>query len=135
MLTKGLDEKFLRYMYKQHLSSYGYGVRDLEKSKLLITSGYGIESEIPEILVEHNGMKKYLVVDAARELQVKGYVQFSPDSGTFWLTEAGYLRAEQRWFQRTLGFLNKNPGLSIPIALLALFISIVTLAVKWNPHS
>jgi hypothetical protein len=130
MLTKGLDEKFLRYMYNRHVSSYGYGVRNLEASKLYITSGYGIERDIPEILVTHDGMNKYLVVDAAKELQAKGYVKFNDDNCTFWLTEAGYRRAEQCWWEKFLGYLNKNSGLSIPIALLALIVAIIALLVR-----
>jgi len=130
VLQKSLPEKFLRYMYRRHISSYGYGVRNLEASKLLITSGYGIEREIPEILVEQNGVvlgrpcliKKYLVVDAAEELQTKGYVQFSDDGTAFWLTEAGYRRAEQGWVQRFVEYLNKNRGL---LALLAIICSII----------
>jgi hypothetical protein len=62
MLTKELEQKFLKYMYRRQVSAQGYGVRNLEAGKLLITSGYGIEREIPEILVMRNGMKKYLVV-------------------------------------------------------------------------
>jgi hypothetical protein len=133
MLTKGPDDKFLKYMYKRHVSTYGYGVRNLEASKLLVTSGYGIEREVPEILVEHNGMKKYLVVDAAHELQAKGYVQFSRDNTAFWLTEAGYRKAEQSWLERLLGYLNKNPGLSIPLSLLSLVVAVIALLlIKWK---
>ena len=130
MLPKGLDEKFLKYMYRQHVSSHGYGIRNLDESKLYITSGYGIEREIPEILIQHNGMNKYLVFDAAQELRLKGYVKFSDDNTMFWLTEAGYRRAEQRWLQKFISYLNKNSGLSIPLALLSLLVSIIALVIK-----
>jgi hypothetical protein len=65
MITKSLEDKFLKYMYSRHISSYGYGVRNLKGSKLLITSGFGLEREIPEILVTQEGIKKYLVADVA----------------------------------------------------------------------
>lgn len=135
MITKGLEDKFLKYMYKRHISSQGYGVRNLEESKMLITSGSGIELEIPEILIEvddeRGKMKKYLVAQVAFELEHNGYVQFSNDNTYFWLTERGYRRAEQGWFQRVVGYFNKNPGLSIPIALSAVIISIIALIVTF----
>ncbi|MBU6391919.1 MAG: hypothetical protein KGJ87_04025 [Planctomycetota bacterium] len=57
MITKGLEDKFLSYMYKRHISSQGYGVRNLKASKLS-TLIQGLEREIPEILVTHEGVKK-----------------------------------------------------------------------------
>ena len=130
VLPKSLPERFLQYMYKRHISSYGYAVSNLEKSKLWITIGPGIEREIPDILVEKDGIfngqpcrfKTYHVVPAAQELQAKGYVRFSDDNTAFWLTEAGYKRAEQNWFGRFVEYLNKNRGL---LALIAIFSSIL----------
>jgi hypothetical protein len=58
-----------------------------------------------------------LIMTNALELQKRGYVEFSNDNTEFWLTEAGYRRAEQGWVQRVVGYFNKNPGLSVPIAL------------------
>jgi hypothetical protein len=117
-------------MYRRHISSYGYEVSNLEASKLMITSGPGIEREIPDILIEHNDIvhgqlyriKTYLVAPAAKELQAKGYVRFSNDGGEFWLTEAGYRRADQNWFERFVEYLNKNRGL---LALIAIICSII----------
>ena len=128
MVPKDLDEKLLRYMYRDHVEKHGHGVRNLADSKIILTAGAGsIERAIPEILVEKNGMKKYLVVPAAQELMAKGYVQFSADNCYFWLTERGYARGGLGFIGRGLVFFNDNPGLSIPIALLALVVSIFAL--------
>ena len=56
------------------------------------------------------------------ELQAKGYVRFSDDNTAFWLTEAGYKRAEQNWFGRFVEYLSKDRGL---LALIAIFSSIL----------
>jgi hypothetical protein len=137
MLPKSLPEKFLKYMYRRHISSYGYGIRNIEKDKWPVTTGPGIEQKIPEILVEQNGVvfgkpcriKKYLVVDSAKELEAKGYVQFSNDGGEFWLTEAEYRIAEQNWFRRFVGYLNKN---RVILTLIAIICSILALLIKFK---
>jgi hypothetical protein len=124
MITKSLEKRFLKYMYEAHVAKFGHGKRDLQRSKLIITAGPGIEQEIPEILVMSDGMKKYLVADVASELELQGLVQFSNDKSWFWLTDAGYESAAQGLIKRCLSFLNENAGLSIPIALLSLVVSI-----------
>jgi hypothetical protein len=57
-------------------------------------------------------------------------VQFSKDNTEFWLTEAGYRQAEQNWLQRVISYLNKNPGISIPISVLSLFVAAAALLAK-----
>ncbi|MBF6022797.1 hypothetical protein [Lysobacter niastensis] len=127
MFPKGLDEKFLRYMFRRHVSQFGYRTSNLHESKLYITAGSGIEQDVPEILVISNGMKKYLVPQAAQELERQGYVVFNIDNSAFWLTEQGFRRAGLNPLQRSLAFLNNNAGLGIPIALLSLVVAVIAL--------
>ena len=40
------------------------------------------------------GVLKSRVAEIASELRIRGDVEFSKDNETFWLTEAGYVRAK-----------------------------------------
>jgi hypothetical protein len=104
--------------------------KDLKASRLLVTSGHEIQQEIPEILVElEGGGKKFLVSDTVSELERKGYVELNP-AGAFWLTEAGHRQAKYGWVQRSIGRVNQRPGLSIPLSLSAILVSIITLLLR-----
>ncbi len=130
MVPKDLEDKLLKYMRRRHKLLEQYGPKDLKASRLLVTSGHEIQQEIPEILVElEGGGKKFLVPDTVSELERKGYVELNP-AGAFWLTEAGYRQAKYGWVQRSIGRVNQRPGLSIPLSLSAILVSIITLLLR-----
>jgi len=131
--TKNLETKFLRYLYDRQIEKCGPGMSKRTQSKMYTTHGPGskIEQQIPGILTdEDNGIKKYLVMDVAIELQSKGLVEFNANNTEFWLTDAGYEMAAKNGREKLLDFLNKNPGLislvSIIIAIVALIFTVVT---------
>jgi hypothetical protein len=95
-----------------------------------VASGNEIRQEIPEMLVEaEGGGKRFLVPDVVSELERKGYVELNA-AGLFWLTEAGYRHARYGWVQKSIGRVNQRPGLSIPLSLSAIVVSIVTLLLR-----
>lgn len=123
MLEKGMDEKLLRYMYEQHILKHGHNSSNLENSKLSIAAGHGLAEVIPGIYPKADGMYKSQVRAAAGALQQKGHVEIDWNDGEFWLTPEEYTWASRGNFRRALEFLNENPGLSIPLSLLALLVA------------
>jgi len=130
MVPKDLEDKLLKYMRRRHKLLEQYGPKDLKSSKMLVANGREIQQEIPEILVElEGGGKRFLVEDIVSELERKGYVELNA-AGAFWLTEAGYRQAKYGWVQRSIGRVNQRPGLSIPLSLSAIIVSIITLLLR-----
>jgi hypothetical protein len=130
MVPEDLEDKFLKYMRRRHKLLEQYGPKDLKASKMLVTSGHEIEQEIPEMLVEcEGGGRKFLVPDVVSELERKGYEERNI-AGAFWLTEAGCRRAKYGWVQRSIGRVNQSTGLSIPLSLFAIVISILSLVLR-----
>lgn len=123
-ISKRNEKDLLQYLYNRKVEREGYGVRNLESSSLSIfTLDPSIEREVPGIYIEQDGVRKSLVGTVAKELFAKGFVEFSPDRTSFWLTSKGDEEASKTRLERWLGFLNKNPGLSIPISVVALVVS------------
>ena len=129
-LTQKLEQKFLEALYRRYSSNYGYGVRNLKKCKFHLTAGESFEAEIPEISVINGNIKKYLLIDWANELQMKGLVEIEPGKLEFFLTEKGYDKAPLQWFGKTLAYLNNNQGLAIPLSILSLAVAVIALFVK-----
>lgn len=129
-LTQKLEQKFLEALYKRYSSNYGYGVRNLKECKFYLTAGESFEAEIPEITVIDGNRKKYLVTDWVHELQAKELVKIEPNKLEFFLTEKGYNQASLGWFGKTMAYLNNNQGLSIPLSILSLVVSVIALFVK-----
>jgi hypothetical protein len=130
MASKDLEDKLLKYMRRRHKLLEQYGPKDLKSSKILVTNGREIQQEIPEMLVDlEGGGKRLLVEDIVSELERKGYVEINT-AGAFWLTEAGYRQAKCGWVQRSIGRVNQRPGLSIPLSLSAIVVSIITLLLR-----
>ena len=129
-LTQKLEQKFLEALYKRYSSNYGYGVRNLKECKFYLTAGESFEAEIPEITVIDGNRKKYLVTDWVHELQAKELVKIEPNKLEFFLTEKGYNQASLGWFGKTMTYLNNNQGLSIPLSILSLVVSVIALFVK-----
>ncbi len=130
MASKDLEDKLLKYMRRRHKLLEQYGPKDLKSSKMLVTNGREIQQEIPEMLVDlEGGGKRLLVQEIVSELERKGYVELNA-AGAFWLTEAGYRQAKCGWVQRSIGRVNQRPGLSIPLSLSAIVVSIITLLLR-----
>ncbi len=130
MTQKNLEDKLLKYMRRRHKLLEKYGPKDLTASRMLVTSGHEIECEIPEMLAKlEGGGKKSLVPDIVSELERKGYVELNA-AGAFWLSEAGYRQSKQGWVQRSIRRVNQRPGLSIPLSLSAIVVSIVSLLLR-----
>ena len=130
MYPKGVEEELLRYMYKRHVERFGTTRHNLPESNLSLLAGRELEDEIPRILTINGNMKKYFVVDAAKELERRGLVQFNHDNAYFWLTQDGFSQASKGFVRRSLDFFNVNAGLATLIALLSLVVSIIALAVS-----
>jgi len=130
MVPKGLEKKLLKYMRRRHNLLEQYGPKDLQASKLLLSSGREIGQEIPEMLVKlEGGAKRFLVPETVAELERQGYVELNA-SGAFWLTEAGYRQARWGWIQQSIMGVNQRPGLSIPLSLSAIVVSIISLLLR-----
>jgi hypothetical protein len=126
MATNKLQKNFLVYMLKKHEAAHGDKKSNLADSHLYITSGQGMEQEIPGIRVLlESGMWKYLVAETAIELEHQGLVEFNTNNTKFWLTRLGYDQASKGQFRRLLDFLNANGGISILVSGAALVISLV----------
>ena len=131
MVPKGLEKKLLKYMRRRHKLLEQYGPKDLKASRLLLTSGHEIGQEIPEMLVKlEGGRKRFLVPETVSELERQGYVELNA-AGAFWLTEAGYRQATKwGWIQKSIMGVNQRPGLSIPLSLSAIVVSIISLLLR-----
>jgi hypothetical protein len=118
------EKKLLQYLYNRKVERGGYGVRNLESGSLSTFShDPNIERYVPGVYVKHGDVTTALIVPIVEELYANGLVEFSPNRTSFWLTRKGYEEARKRWWEKLLGFLNKNPGLSIPISVVALVVS------------
>ena len=130
MVPKGIEKKLLKYMRRRHNLLEQYGPKDLQASKLLLSSGREIGQEIPEMLVKlEGGRKRFLVPETVAELERQGYVELNA-SGAFWLTETGYRQARWGWIQKSVMGVNQRPGLSYSLSLSAIVVSIVSLLLR-----
>lgn len=124
MITKKLKDDLLKFLYKRQFDLCGYGVRDLTVGKLPTTAGSIVAAKIPEMIDTSGNLTRYRLVATAQELALDGKVQFNENNTEFWLTQVGYLSVERGCIGKCFDFLNKNPGIAIPISLAALVISL-----------
>lgn len=128
-ITKEMEDKLLRIIYQRYTKEHGYGTRKLSAYKVLITGGELFEEEMPEIVerdTEQN-IKRYLLLDILQELRAKGYLNFSEDNISYWLSPEGYEHASKSKLEHFITYLNNNSGWAIPLAFLSLIISVVAL--------
>ncbi len=130
-ITKDMEEKLLRIIFKRYTQEYGYGTRNLSEYKVIITGGSMFEDDMPEIVEfgPDQRMKRYLLIDILKELMARGYIECSEDNMYYWLSESGYNHASKTKIQHVISYLNNNAGLAIPLALLSLVVSVIALFV------
>ena len=128
--TKAMEKKLLKIIFEQYTSEYGYGVRNLKEYKLILTGGDSFEKEMPEIVEYEGNVKRYLLLDILKELMARGHIECSEDNCYYWLSESGYKHASKSFFQHIVGYYNDNSGWAIPIAIVSLVVSLISLFVK-----
>lgn len=116
--------QFLKLVYKKYVNNYGYGKRNLGEFYIFTTSAECFENEIPNIFEEKNGVRRSRLLSFTRELEIDGFLKIAKGGQKIYLTEAGYDFASQGFCSRVLSYLNKNPGLSIPISVVSVIVSI-----------
>lgn len=128
-ITKEMEDKLLRIIYQRYTKEHGYGARKLSAYKVWITGGELFEEEMPEIaeLETEQNMKRYLLLDILQELTAKGYLNFSEDKISYWLSPEGYEHASKSKLEHFITYLNNNSGWAIPLAFLSLIISVIAI--------
>ncbi len=135
-ITKKMEEKLLKILYRRYLEEYGYGVRHLDKYEILVTGAEIYVDEMPEIYSydKKNQTKYSLLMPILDELQAKKFVRgfststgFEPRKYYYYLTEDGYIHASKSKLDHFISYLSQNTGWAIPVAALSLVISIIAL--------
>jgi hypothetical protein len=127
VITEDLEARFLKTLYRRYTKAFGYGSRNLNEKEFLILDT-SFEKEIPDIAVNNEtGMRKFLTTDLVMELKSKGLVR--TDSLSFYLTEAGYSKANKSWFERKIEYFTNNAGWAIPISAISTLLALASLLV------
>jgi len=116
--------QFLKLVFKKYVNKHGYGKRNLSEFYIFTTSADCFEDEMPSIFEEENCVRRSRLLSFTQELEIDGFLEIAKDGQKIFLTEAGYDFASQGFCSRVLSYLNKNPGLSIPISVVSVIVSI-----------
>jgi hypothetical protein len=123
-----IEKKFLNWLYDQYRQRFGYGIRNIDKCAFYVTYSHkGLPKEFYEI---NGNIVTTHVQDYAKELEAKGLVKFEKCNLKFFLTEEGYQSVSKTSWQKTLDYLNKNPGLLSAIAVVISIVSLIVAVVK-----
>lgn len=121
LLTKKHESAFLKLLHGRYVDRFGHLGHKLDEYEFFT-------SERPAEIAIHvsDSSEWHPVVDLAKILEKKGYVRFSDNRTSFFLTELGYRVAEEKISDKALTWLNKNQG---AIAAAAFIVSIASLFV------
>ena len=130
-----MNKKFVNDLHKgiccYYVKHYGWSIGRLPEWKFNFVETATLK-EIREAIKKYDidNSDENPVPDAFKELVAKGYLN-ALEWG-FNLTEEGLRSGTRNVFASILLFLNKNPGVSIIISMIALVVSIVAVLISIN---
>lgn len=131
-ITKKMEDRFLKLIYRRYIDRFGYGTRNLSEYRLLLTDDESFVTDMPEIAEfdSERNLTRYRVTDILIELKAKEYIEFSHDNLHYWLSVRGYEYASKNGFERFVDYMNNNSGWALPISFLSFIVSVFALFIK-----
>lgn len=125
------ERALLKLLAKRYEEQYGGTLNNLRMMRFSETAYELFSSAVPGLFHDMGGTRCFMISDYIKEFEHRGWiVRHATMPLFFYLTEDGYREATRSRFERWIGYLNTNPGISTAIALLSLLISFIALFVS-----
>lgn len=126
-ITRSMQLKLLRLIYEDYLEEHGEGVRKLGQFGVLITAHDMYIPRMPELMEVEGTLARPLFSDVLSELKTQGYLRWD-EASKYYLTTEGYNFVRKGLYGRFVDYLNRNPGLAIPISVVSLLLSVLAIS-------